>query len=119
MLQNLSVLDATDRLGWLAGRLLADLGAEVTKLEAPQAELEGAEWRALNVNKRLLRLDPASAEGRERFERLARGADIVFCTPQPGEHPARLLELNPRLAVVAITPFGLTGPKAGWLASDL
>lgn len=119
MLQGCTVLDATERLGWLAGRLLGDLGAEVTKLEAPQADLGGAEWRALNVNKRVVRLDPASADGRERVERLARTADIFFCTPHPGDSPAPLLELNPRLVVVAITPFGLTGPKAGWLASDL
>ncbi|MBI3374808.1 MAG: CoA transferase [Betaproteobacteria bacterium] len=119
MLQGYTVLDLTARLGWLAGRLLADLGADVTRIEAPDADRGGAEWRALNVNKRVLLLDAAETDGLERVERLARSADILFCTPRPGDRPARFLELNPRLVVVAITPFGLTGPKAGWLASDL
>ena len=55
MLGGLRVLDATGRLGWLAGRLLADLGARVTKLEAPGADLASPHWRALNVNKKVVR----------------------------------------------------------------
>jgi crotonobetainyl-CoA:carnitine CoA-transferase CaiB-like acyl-CoA transferase len=120
MLGHCKVVDATDRLGWLAGRLLADLGAEVVKLESEGAALESAEWRALNVNKRLVRITGAAQR-----DALIGGADIVLCTPQ-GEDtaaavrdPHRLLEENRRVVVVAITPFGLKGPKARWLASDL
>lgn len=125
MLQGCVVLDCTERLGWLAGRLLADLGADVTKLEAPGADVSAMEWRALNVNKRLLRLDCADAAGRQAFDQLATSADIVITTPDPGADAAglfdyaRLSRLNRRLIVVAVTPFGLTGPKAGWLASDI
>ncbi|MGB5080073.1 MAG: CoA transferase, partial [Burkholderiales bacterium] len=125
MLDGVVVLDCTGRLGWLAGRLLADLGAEVAKIEAPDADLQSAEWRALNVNKRLLRLDLESGAGRAELDRLAAGADILLATPAPGMptaalfDQARLSAINPRLIVVAITPFGLTGPKAGWIASDL
>jgi crotonobetainyl-CoA:carnitine CoA-transferase CaiB-like acyl-CoA transferase len=125
VLAGIRVLDCTDRLGWLAGRLLADLGADVVKIEAPDAPVDAPDWRALNVNKRLERLDPGRAEGRREFDRLAGGADIVLATFTPGTaraevfDEARLHRLNPRLIVVAITPFGRDGPRAGWLASDL
>lgn len=125
MLQGVSVLDATDRLGWLAGRLLADLGADVAKIELPGADTASPEWRALNVDKRLVRLDPAGADAARRFDALAKGVDIVLCTPRADDvraklcDPARLQELAPRLVVVAITPFGLSGPKSSWRASDI
>ena len=125
MLSGVLVLDCTDRLGWLAGRLLADLGADVVKIEAPGVALDSAEWRALNVNKRVLHVDLDGAAGRAELDPLAAGADILLATFTPGTARAvlfdreRLLKINPRLIVVAITPFGLDGPKAGWLASDL
>jgi len=125
MLAGCAVLDCTDRLGWLAGRLLADLGAAVTKIEAPGARTASAEWRALNVNKRLVALDLEERDGAEGFDRMAGQADILLATPVPGGGDAerfgyaRLARLNPRLVVVAITPFGLSGPKAAWRATDI
>lgn len=125
MLQGCVVLDCTERLGWLAGRLLADLGAEVVKLEVPGAEVCSPDWRALNVNKRLVRFDPADPGGRRTLDQLAASADILIATPRPGSDEARLFDyarlsaINERLIVVAITPFGLTGPKANWQASDI
>lgn len=125
MLQGCKVLDCTGRLGWLAGRLLADLGADVTRLEAPGADVSAAEWRALNVNKRILWADLSIPSGRHTLDELVGTADILIATPDAGsgdverfDH-ARLCTLNSRLIVVAITPFGLTGPKAAWLASDI
>ena len=125
MLQGCVVLDCTGLLGWLAGRLLADLGADVTKLEAPDADISSAEWRALNINKRLVRVDLSDAAGRRALDQLAATADILIATPQPDSDMAgvfdygRLCRINPRLIVVGITPFGLTGPKANWQASDI
>jgi crotonobetainyl-CoA:carnitine CoA-transferase CaiB-like acyl-CoA transferase len=125
MLEGILVLDCTDRLGWLAGRLLADLGADVTKIESPGAEIHTSDWRALNVNKRLTRLDPSGRVGQRELDRLAAGADILLATFTPGTREAalyrhdRLSAINSRLIIVAITPFGLTGPKASWIASDL
>ena len=125
MLEGIRVLDCTGRLGWLAGRLLGDLGAELTKLEAPQADISPADWRALNVNKRMLRVDLSGPSGRHTLDVLVAKADILIATPDPGSGDAglfdygRLCSINPRLIVVAITPFGLTGPKAAWLASDI
>lgn len=125
MLSGVTILDYTDRLGWLAGRVLADLGAAVTKIEAPGADVSEAEWRALNVNKMLVELDLERAADCERFDALAAEIDILLATPALGTAAAqccdyaRLAALNPRLIVVAITPFGLTGLKAHWRASDI
>ena len=121
MLGALRVLDATDRLGWLAGRLLADLGARVTKLEAPGADLSSPHWRALNVNKRLAYFDSAFRDAPQRLAQLASHADILLSTPAPTQFEMfqRLLDKYPALVLVCITPFGLYGPKATWLASDL
>jgi crotonobetainyl-CoA:carnitine CoA-transferase CaiB-like acyl-CoA transferase len=117
------VVDATERLGWLAGRLLADLGARVLKLERPDADLASPHWRALNVNKRLVRFDFDSAQSAGRLGELAAEADILLATPSPSQgelfHYEKLSARHPALILVSITPFGLSGPKAGWLASDL
>lgn len=119
------VLDCTGRLGWLAGRLLADLGAEVIKLEVPGADVSSSDWCALNVNKRLVQCDPIDPGGRRTLDQLAASADILIATPRPDPDEARLFDyarlsaINARLIVVAITPFGLTGSKADWHASDI
>src|SRR6266498_4142265 len=66
LLPNVLIIDATDRLGWLAGRVLADLGADVIKLEPPGTDRSRADWRAFNVNKRIVELDPQTAADRAR-----------------------------------------------------
>ena len=130
MLGGYKVLDLSSRLGWLAGRILADLGADVIKIEPPHNDLGGGdiggpEWRALNVNKRLLRLDLASPAGRQAIERMIAGADILIETARPGDpaddwlHPERLSGFNSKLIHVSITPFGRHGPRAHWRGSDL
>lgn len=125
MLKGIQVLDCSGRLGWLCGRLLADMGAAVDKVEAPGADLSAAEWCALNVNKRLLRLDLEETGARQALDRLAAPLDILIATPRAGSRDRelfdfeRLSRVNPRLILVAITPFGLVGSKADWQASDL
>lgn len=125
MLAGLSIIDCTGRLGWLAGRVLADLGAAVLKVEPTAADLSSCEWQALNVNKRLLRLDLEGADAIDALDRLAANADILIATPSAGGQDQqlfdfeRLLQVNPRLILVAITPFGLAGPKSHWQASDI
>ena len=125
MLGGYSVLDLTCSLGWLAGRILADLGADVIKVEPPGAALDGPDWRGNNVNKRLLTLDLDVDAGRQAFLRLAARADFLIETAAPGGDRARLLDpdalmaLNPKLIHVSVTPFGRSGPHAEWLASDI
>jgi crotonobetainyl-CoA:carnitine CoA-transferase CaiB-like acyl-CoA transferase len=115
MLRTCRVLDATERLGWLAGRLLADCGARVTKLEAPDADLRSPHWRALNVNKRVLQGEISP----ERLRAMSSEADILLATPEPAQFDFFRSLSAAKPVVVCITPFGMTGPKAGWRASDL
>ncbi|APR05892.1 CoA transferase [Thauera chlorobenzoica] len=125
MLSAYRVLDLSNRIGWLAGRLLADLGADVIKIEAPGMPVDDPDWQAYNVNKRLLRLDLETPEGRSQFDHLIDHTDILVESAQPGTpfaswlDPERLRQRNSRLIQVSVTPFGAEGPRAGWLASDL
>jgi crotonobetainyl-CoA:carnitine CoA-transferase CaiB-like acyl-CoA transferase len=126
-LTGLRVLDLTDEAGQLAGRILADLGAEVLKIEPPGGDAVrkrgpfvggephpdcGVQWIAANLGKRSLVLDLQRPEGVERLRALARQADVLIesfpaGTPDAlGIGPASLLALNPRLVVCSITPFG-------------
>ncbi len=125
MLGGYKIIDLSGRLGWLAGRILADLGADVIKIEPPGSDLGGADWRAFNINKRLLPLDPTSRTGRQAIERMIARADVLVETARPGD-PAgawlaheRLSRLSPGLIHVSVTPFGRHGPRAHWRGSDL
>src|SRR5947207_14674162 len=109
LLSGTLVIDATERLGWLAGRILADLGADVVKLERPGSDRSSPAWRAFNVNKRVLELDPDSDADRARIARLLASADICLVTPQPSPladrfDPQGLRTNHPRIVVVAIRP---------------
>ncbi len=134
------VLDLTDRDGWLCGRILGDLGADVTKIEPtggdPGRRLgpfyhdtpephHSLPWLAYNANKRGITLAVEEAEGRELLRRLVRAADFLIESCPPGFLAERglgycaLRELNPRLVYTSITPFGQTGPYARYRGSDL
>ena len=82
-------------------------------------------WWAYNRNKRSVTLDLESEDGRESFRRLVPTADFVIESFAPGYLDglgigyAALSEINPRLVMVSITPFGQQGPKAGWAATEL
>jgi len=125
VLTDIRVLDCSDQSGWLAGRVLADLGAEVVKLEAPGTDLGSAQWRANNVNKQLLELDIHSEPAVQDLERIAAQIDVIIASIKPGSTSAqvfdyaRLSECNQGLVLVLISPFGETGPRADWLASDI
>jgi len=125
MLEAYRILDVSNRIGWLAGRLLADLGADVIRIERPEVDIGHSDWQANHVNKRLLRLDLRTPSGRAAFDRLLAGVDVLIDSTQPGDADAghfdwnRLKALNPRLIQVSVTPFGCQGPRAGWRASDL
>ncbi len=124
LLSDVLVIDATDRLGWLAGRLLADLGADVIKIEPRGSDRSSSQWRASNVNKRVLELEPGGAADRERLDQLIGTADICLLTPGSPAlsarfDPAVLRQDYPRLVVVAIAPFGREGPRSHWKATDL
>jgi len=125
LLEPYRVLDCTGQLGWLAGRILADLGADVIKIEPPGAPLDAPDWRANNANKRLLSLDLECEQGRAAFLKMAAAADFLLETAPPGSAQARFFDpdtlaaANAKLIHVSITPFGRTGPRARWQASDI
>jgi crotonobetainyl-CoA:carnitine CoA-transferase CaiB-like acyl-CoA transferase len=139
-LGHLRVLDLTDLRGALAGRILADLGAEVLKVEPrggdpgrlvpPFAGRVVASDRSLpflyrNANKVSAQLDLASPEGRRRLDQLCASADVLI--ENLGSDARRSLELrpveiavrHPELVHVAIADFGLSGPRAEWVAEPL
>src|SRR5262249_53310562 len=122
LLTGILIIDATGRLGWVAGRVLADLGADVVKLEPPGSDRGGADYWAFNVNKRILELDLQAPSDRARLEDLLRAADVCLLTPSDSAahlDPQALRENYPRLVVVAIRPFGGVGPRSAWRASDI
>jgi crotonobetainyl-CoA:carnitine CoA-transferase CaiB-like acyl-CoA transferase len=124
LLSEVLVLDATDRFGWLAGRVLADLGADVVKLDLRGIDRSRPDWRAFNINKRALDLDPESSSGAHQLEQLLDKSDVCLVTPASFDAGGRLdpdvlRRRFPRLVVVSITPFGRVGPRRNWRATDL
>ncbi|MCW2496747.1 CoA transferase [Jatrophihabitans sp.] len=106
---------------------LADLGADVIKIEPPNGDpIRGASWPLvhgtslmhLHVNrgKRCIALDLREAPGRDRFLELAAEADVVVEAMRPGGLDRRgltaaaLWAANPRLVLCRLTGYGLTGP---------
>lgn len=126
------ILDMTYHFGAYAGRLFADLGAEVIRVEPPgglpdrvAAERDGpaaeARFLFLNASKKSIVLDLDSEEDLATFNGLASHAAIVF-VERGGpmyERIGHLRSVAPQAVVTAISPFGLTGPMADAPASDL
>jgi len=100
--------------------ILADLGADVVKVEPPRGDparsLLPALFHAVNRNKRSIALDLKSAEARAVIERLARWADVVIESNRPGVAArigidyARLAALNPKLIYCSLSGYGQNGP---------
>ncbi|MGE0271464.1 MAG: CaiB/BaiF CoA transferase family protein [Alphaproteobacteria bacterium] len=136
-LSGIRILDLTRLLpGGYCTQMLADLGAEVIKIEQPGA---GDYWRhvglrvreqscqflALNRGKKSITLDLKHPDGREAFLRLCETADVVVEGFRPGVMTRLKLDAsalharNPRLVICAITGFGQDGPWAQLAAHDL
>ncbi len=139
-LAHLRVVDLTDLRGALAGRLLADLGADVIKVEPPGGDPDrlrppfaggvAAPDRSLpflyrNANKRGAVIDLHAADGWSRFVDLCEHADILLENLGPQaerQHrltPTEVRARHPRLIHVAVADFGLSGPRADWRAEPL
>ena len=112
--------------GPCAGMMLADLGADVIKVESPEGDpyrsYQGGRYsphfQAYNRNKRGLALDLKREADRNLFASLIREADVFIQNFRPGtaerlgSGPERLRDLNPRLVYCAISGFGRDGPYA-------
>ncbi|MFC2008074.1 CaiB/BaiF CoA transferase family protein [Chloroflexota bacterium] len=126
VLSGYRVLDLTDDKGVFCSRLLADMGAEVIKLEKPrQNSARGLFFWATNLGKKSITLNLEVREGQEIFKRLAQAADIIVESYRPGYLPAlgldyvQLSKNNPRLVMASITSFGQSGPYKDYNSSDI
>ena len=139
------VLDLAGPMGVYCGKLMADMGADVIKVEPPGgdpmrnigpfvdwSEIDGQPgpglslyWLHFNTNKRSVTLDIESPEGAETLRKLALASDVLLETGPPGYMDSlglgytALAADSPGLVYASITPFGQTGPYRGFKASDL
>lgn len=132
---------AQEPQGEIVGKLLADQGADVVKVEPlggaagrrigpfrtgdegdPDASLH---FWAYNTSKRSVTLDASTDDGRAQRAALIAGADVLITSGSPSELAADGIDLDalvaahPELIAVSVSPFGLTGPWADWRSSDL
>jgi crotonobetainyl-CoA:carnitine CoA-transferase CaiB-like acyl-CoA transferase len=139
-LAGLRVLEMADEKGQFCGKLMADLGADVIKIEPPggqstrsvgpflddipHRERSLSFWH-YNTSKRGITLNLETPEGRALFRRLVPQSDIILETYPPGYLPSlalgydELSRLHPRLIICSLTPFGQTGPWRDFQTSDL
>ena len=134
------VVDLADETAALCGKMFADLGADVVKVEPPGGcptrsippfldEGTGPDrslyFQALAAGKRSVTLDLQRPEGRDLLARLADGADFLVESSPPGyldqlglSYQA-LAARNPRLIYTSVRAFGDGGPGAAWRAADI
>jgi crotonobetainyl-CoA:carnitine CoA-transferase CaiB-like acyl-CoA transferase len=139
-LEDIRVLDLAGEIGQYCTKLLADLGADVIKIEPPEGDPvrdlppfyhdePGPEhslyWWNLNTNKRSVTLRLGSEQGREIFKNLATTADVVVESFDPGYLDSvglgyrDLAKLKSGIILTSITGFGQTGPHAHYKAPDI
>lgn len=134
------MLDLTDSKGAFCTKMLADLGADVIKVESPQGDPGRAMPPFLNdlphpekslyflyrnANKRGITLNLESDEGRKILKELARSADVLVenfgpgCLEGWGLGYDSLREVNPGLVMASVTEFGLDGPYRDYKGSNI
>src|SRR6266571_1513692 len=139
LFEGVRVLDLSRMLaGPYGSMLLADMGAEVIKIDDPDGgdpmrvmgppflpDGESAYFLATNRNKKSVALDLAKEAGREVFYDLVRQADVVWENFRPGVMErlggaySRLWSLNQRVILCSISAYGQEGPYRDWPAFDL
>jgi len=134
------VLDLTDEKAMLAGRVMADMGADVIKCEPPWGDdLRHAgpfvddvpdgerclAWFDLNRNKRGITINLEIEDGRQLFKELVRKADVLLESYDVGYLDrcglgyGTLSSINPLLIQTSVTPYGQDGPKASYRTTEL
>ena len=140
ILGSFRVLDLTDEKGSLCGKILADLGADVIKIEKPGGadsrnigpfyqnkadRSTSLSWFAYEQNKRGITLDIEKKDGQNLFFQMVSKADFVVESfpvgylEELGLGYSALSKINPRVIMTSITPFGRTGPYKNFKASDI
>jgi len=141
-LADIRILDLSDGVaGAYCTKLFADYGADIIVIEPPGSghplrrygpfaggrphPETGALWLYLGTNKRSVTLEIGSAAGRDLFRRLVEEAHVIVESFPPGHMESLGLDfralrgIKRRIVLVSITPFGQTGPRAGWRATSL
>ncbi|MFC1978251.1 CaiB/BaiF CoA transferase family protein [Chloroflexota bacterium] len=134
------ILDLTNEKGSSCGKILADLGADVIKIERPGGAAERSIgpfygniphsekslfWFVHNAGKRGITLNIESVDGQEIFRKLLQKADFVIESFSPGYLDglglgySELSQVNPRIIMVSITPFGQTGPYGDFKGPEI
>jgi benzylsuccinate CoA-transferase BbsE subunit len=122
ILDSCRVLDLTDEKGWLCGKILADMGAEVILIQKPGA---GPSQGYPNTGKHSLSLNLESRTGQDLLKRIIKSSDILVESFPPGHLDSQGLaysdsqRLNTRLIMASITHFGQTGPWRNYASSNL
>jgi crotonobetainyl-CoA:carnitine CoA-transferase CaiB-like acyl-CoA transferase len=140
MLNGFVALDLAGAQGQLTGRILADLGMRVIKVESPGGDPVRSvgpfkddvadrdlslRFAFLNAGKRSISLDTQSADGRAILLELVDRADVLIDSYPPGYLSGiglghdTLKERNPKLVAVSVTGFGQYGPRSGFAAPDI
>jgi benzylsuccinate CoA-transferase BbsE subunit len=140
LLAGIRVLDLADEKASFCSKVLADLGAHVTKVEKPGGDPSrriGPFWKNSghpeesltfgynNTNKRGVTLNLESAAGRELLAGLIRNTDVIVESFPPGYLDGLGLSfeflsgVNPRIIMVSVTAFGQNGPRRGFKSCDL
>ncbi len=140
MLEGYRALDLTDEKGFLCGKILAELGVDVVKVEKPggdDARMAGPFWHdqadpqkslywfAYNSSKRGITLSLETEDGKRLFRELVKTAHFVIESFAPGELDelglgySELRKIKDDIILISITPFGLTGPYSRFKATDL
>jgi crotonobetainyl-CoA:carnitine CoA-transferase CaiB-like acyl-CoA transferase len=138
VLGGIRVVELSHERGALAGKLLADMGADVIVVEPPEGSAlrrhgpfvndvpdpeQSLAWWHYNTSKRGVVLDLESEAGRAGFRRLVARADLVLECEDPGRLAGLGIDFSqlarPELIWVSVTPFGRGGPGRADLATDL
>jgi len=140
MLSGLRALDLTNEYGFFCGKILAQFGVDVIKIERPGGDParnfgpfyhnvpdpeKSLYWFAFNDSKRGITLNIETNEGQDIFKKLVANADFVLESFPVGYMDKRGLgykdmsAITPRLIMTAISPFGQTGPYKNYKATDL
>ena len=116
----LRVVDLTDVRGALCARILADLGADVVRVEHAGTDRDSLAHRYRNANKQGIELDLTDPADRARLDDLLAAADVLVenldeqSCDESNLHNAVLAATHPHLVQVVLADLGLSGPRASW-----
>lgn len=140
LLGSYKALDLADERGYFCGKILADLGADVIKIEKPGGDFsrrigpfyhdkadteKSLSWLAYNTSKRGITLNIEKEDGKEILRRLIERSDVLVESFAPGYLKklglgySSLKKLNKGLIMASISPFGEAGPYGQYKADDL